>query len=179
MFCGTTGERVNEKMKTLYAAKPRRRIFAAVDYRIAVRLALAACLTLGVLATTACPTQDQLTSAAKASTELAHDCDLATDIIVSFYNNKVIDLAKKDALLTQLRKVAVNGQKFHGVLGELDKKYPEGSKMPESEVQFIRENWKIVSEPFWGLWTELNLFGGASAVKELRGDVDTIEKVLK
>jgi hypothetical protein len=128
---------------------------------------------------TACPTQDQLTKASKASTEIAHDVDLAVDIVETFYTSKTISLAQKDSLIAKLELVAKNGQKFHNALVEFDKKYPEGTEIPTDVIQLLRENWKTVAAPFWELWTELGIFGGTAAVKELREDVNAIEKVLQ
>lgn len=137
-----------------------------------------ALLLLVSLLTTACPSQSDLTRAAKASNELAHDVVLAEKAVGAVFKADRISRDAKDRYAAALKSIATNGKRFNNSLVELDKKYPEGKTPPPETLQFLRENWREVSAPFAALLAELNLFGLGDAVKELKGDVGTIDKVL-
>jgi hypothetical protein len=125
-----------------------------------------------------CPSSNDLDSAAKASNELAHDVLLANRFVAEFYTAGKIPLAAKDKLATKLGVIGDKGQKFNGILIELDKKYPQGT-LPPQDVQFVRDNLSELKQLYTDILAELLPFKAQKAVSELGKDLTTIEKVVQ
>lgn len=142
------------------------------------RVSIAAVIMLALVCT-ACPSQKDLDRMTKASGELAYDVGLVTDVITEAYNAKKISFEKKNELADILLRVSKGGKKFNDLLITLDAKYPDGTVPPDT-LQFLRENFREIAEPFRELLNGLNLFGlgGADGVKEMKKDVETVEGVL-
>lgn len=122
-----------------------------------------------------CPSEDELTTMAKASRELSHDVLVAEQSVGALYQGGKISLEAKDKAAAKLKLIAVNGQRFNATLVELNKKYPQGNPPPET-LQLLRDNWQSVIVPFQELYRELT---DKSAVKDLKRDTDKITEVLK
>lgn len=141
------------------------------------QLAIALLLAL-TLATTACPSSNDLDRAAKASNELAHDVLLANRIVAQFYTAGKIPLIAKDKIATKLGVVGDKGEKFNNILIDLDKKYPQGT-LPPQDVQFVRDNLSELRQLYTDILADLLPFQAQKAVSELDKDLTTIEKVVK
>lgn len=139
-------------------------------------IALTLLLSLACLAP-ACPQQADLDRLANATNDLAHSVELATDLTIDLYKANVLPLKTKDKILDKLKLVATNGKKFNQILIELDVKY-KNQELPPDALSFVRENFRLISAPFYEIWGELNLFGKGDVVKDLQKNVKTIEGVI-
>lgn len=128
---------------------------------------------------TACPSEDDLTRMAKASRELAHDTVTAEQGVAALYQSGKLSLEVKDRAATKLKLVATNGQRFNNLVVELDKKYPQGTKPPESTLQLLRDNWQSVITPFQELYNDLKSEQAEGAAKDLKKNTDKITEVLE
>lgn len=142
----------------------RRRLFASVF------------LAVLVCSMTACPTETELDRAAKASREIAYDVKNSNIAVGDFYKAGKLSLAAKDKAAVLLGQIEARGQSLNNYLIDLDKKYPKGTPPPQN-VQFIKDNIGDITTLFKQLFNELNLFGATEVVKELKKDVETVEKV--
>src|SRR4026207_1894358 len=131
-----------------------------------------------VLVTTACPSSNDLDSAAKASNELAHDVLLANRFVADFYTAGKIPLAAKDRIADRLGVMGDKGDKFNNIIIELDKKYPQGT-LPPQDAQFVRDNLSELQRLYTEILADLLPFKAQKAVSELGKDLTTIVKVVK
>lgn len=137
-----------------------------------------ALLLLITLITTACPSSNDLDSAAKASRELARDVLLANRVVAEFYTAGKIPLADKDRIADKLGIIGDKGEKLNNILIDLDKKYPQGTP-PPTEIAFVRENLSAIRQLYSEVLADLLPFKAGKAVSELDKDLSAIEKVVK
>lgn len=138
-------------------------------------LAITILLSLTCLAP-ACPKQSDLDRAAKASREIAFDVKNGNKLVGELYLAGKLSLPAKDKAADLLGKIGDKGEAFNNALIELDKKYPSGTVPPEN-LQFIKDSIGVISNLFKELFSGLDLFGATSAVKDLKEDVEALEKV--
>ena len=135
-----------------------------------------AVVVLALLAT-ACPSSNDLDSAAKASNEMAHDLETGVDVVVELYKAKVIPLDAKDKIVGKIEVLKNKGVAFQNIVKELDVKYPQGTPPPQN-LQFLRENVNELRRLYTDILADLIPFNATKALNDFNGSLKKIEKVV-
>lgn len=142
----------------------------------AQRKYLGVVLVLALL-TTACPSSNDLDTAAKASNELAHDLETGLDTVVDLYKAKVFSLDFKDRTVAKIETLTNKGKAFQAIVKDLDAKYPQGTPPPQ-DLQFLRENVNELRRLYTDILADLLPFGKQNILDGFNKDLKSIEKVV-
>jgi hypothetical protein len=115
-------------------------------------------ITALVLITTACPSNDQIRNAAKASNSLANLTNNVTDAVRIAFQAGQISVETKNKLADALILVAKEGKIFNTMIIANQAAAQNGTFPPNIFVQLSTQFDKVV-QPFLDLATTINLLG--------------------
>jgi hypothetical protein len=128
-----------------------------VTHRVKSVIAITLVTSL-VLLTAACPTDDQIRKAAKASGQLAGLTNGVVDAVRAAFQAGQINEATKNKMADALILVAKEGKTFNDLL-IADRSLAQNGKFPPNVFAQLSSQFDKVVQPFLDLTTQLNLTG--------------------
>jgi hypothetical protein len=122
-------------------------------------------ITALVLLTTACPSENQIRRAAKASNDLANLTNGVTDAVRAAFQAGQISLETKNKLADALIVIAREGKTFNDLLIANQALAAKTGTFPPNVFTLLSTQFDKVVQPFLDMVTQLNLIGPATNQK--------------
>jgi hypothetical protein len=137
-----------------------------------------------VLLTTACPSQDSIRKAAKASNDMAHLTNNVVDAVRAAFQAGAINEATKNKMADALIVIAREGKTFNDLI-IANQALAKNGMFPPNIFVLLSTQFDKVVQPFLDLATQLNLLGPntnhtlATTFAALRGAIIIISAAFK